>query len=262
VEVHYPWPAEAQGERREVLVWLGDKDQALRLPLPHRVRSETFWLKASAGRVRVRVGPGLFAQKEGACFLGEGLREAKWALEEVRALRPLFAALGLADLEEALEALLELEDGEARQEGPYVLARKGETRVLRRGMLFQDPALNGAFLLGGEVEVSFPEGVRLLLEGGPLFEGWMGLRAGSLRWGEDLVPLARPAGYAEDRRALSRLILNGVRSRTKSHDFLYSRRTRALLEELEALDEGKDVLEVLGDRRFFARVYTRALAAL
>jgi hypothetical protein len=262
VEVHYPWHAWAQGEGREVLVWLGGKDQALHFPLPHHVRSEAFSLEASAGRARVRVAPGLFARREGASLLADSLWEAERALEEARALRPLFAALGLADLEGALEALLELEDGGARREGPYVLAREGEARVLRRGAIFQTPALDGAFLLGQEVKISFPEGVEVFLEGGMVREGWMGLRAGSLRWGEDLVHLARPAGYAEDPRALSRLVLNGVRWRAKSHDFLYSPRTRALLEELAALDEGEDVLEVLGDRSFFARVYTRALAAL
>jgi hypothetical protein len=262
VEVHYPWHAGAQGEGREVLVWLGGKDQALHFPLPRHVRSEAFSLKASTGRTRVRVGPGLFAQREGASLLAHSLWEVERALEEARALRPLFAALGLADLEGALEALLELEDGEARQEGPYVLAREGDTRVLRRGAVFQNPSLDGAFLLGREVRISFAEGVELFLEGGMLPEGWMGLRAGSLRWGEDLVHLARPAGYAENRCTLSRLVLNGVRWRAKSHDFLYSPRTRALLEELEGLGEEEDVLEVLKDKGFFARVYTRVLATL
>jgi hypothetical protein len=262
VEVHYPWPAGAQGEGRKTLVWLGGKDQALHFPPPRHVRSEAFSLKASAGRARVRVDPGLFAQREGASLLAHSLWKVERALEEARALRPVFTALGLADLEGALEALLELEDGEARQEGPYVLAREGETRVLRRGAAFQDPALDGAFLLGREVRISFAEGVELSLEGGMLPEGWMGLRAGSLRWGEDLVRLTRSAGYAEDRHALSRLILDGVRWRAKSHDFLYSPRARALLEELEGLDEGEDVLEVLKEKSFFARVYTRALAAL
>jgi len=262
VEVHYPWPAGEGDEEGKVLVWLGGKDQSLHFPLPRRVRSEAFSLKASAGQARVRVAPGLFARKEGASLLAHGLWEVEWALGEARALRPLFAALGLGDLEGALEALLELEDGEARQEGPYVLVREGDARVLRRGAIFQDPALDGAFLLGREVEVSLPEGVKMFLEGGMVPHGWIGLREVSLQWGQDLVRLARPAGYADDPRVFSRLVLNGVRSRTKSHDFLYSPRTRALLEELEALDEGEDVLEVLKDKGFFARVYTRALAAL
>jgi hypothetical protein len=259
VEVHYPWPA---GEGRGALVWLGGRDQSFHFPLPGHVRSEAFSLRAGAGRVRVRVGPGLFARREGASLLAQSLWEVEWALEETRALRPLFLTLGLSDLEGALEALSELEDGEARMWGPYVLAREGDARVLRRGAAFEDPALDGAFLLGKEVKITLPEGVEVFLEGGMLPHGWMGLRAGGLRWGEDLVQLARPAGYADDRRALSRLLLNGVRWRTKSHDFLYSARTRALLEELEALDEGEDVLEILKDRDFFARVYTRALAAL
>jgi hypothetical protein len=262
VEVHYPWPAGAHGEGRGVLVWLGGEDRTLHFRLPHHVRSEAFSLTVSAWQTRVKVGPGLFARKEGASLLADSLWEVEWALEEARALRPLFAALGLEDLEGALEALLRLEDGEARQEGPYVLAREGDARVLRRGAIFQDPALDGAFLLGREVEISLLEGVKMFLEGGMVPQGWIGLREVSLQWGQDLVRLARPAGYADDPRVFSRLVLNGVRSRTKSHDFLYSPRTRALLEELESLDEGEDVLEVLKDKGFFARVYTRALAAL
>jgi hypothetical protein len=262
VEVHYPWPAGGHGGGRGVLVWAGDEDRTLHFRLPHRVRSEAFSLTVGAWQLRVKAGPGLFARREGASLLADSPWEVEWALEETRALRPLFAALGLADLEGALEALLGLEDGEARQEGPYVLAREGETRVLRRGALFQDPALDGAFLLGREVEISFPEGVKMFLEGRMAPQGWIGLRAGNLQWGKDLVRLARPAGYADDPRVLSRLILHGVRSRTKSHDFLYSPRTRALLEELENLDEERNVLEALKDKGFFARVYTRTLAAL
>jgi hypothetical protein len=262
VEIHYPWPAGGHGGGRGVLVWLGDEDRTLLFRLPHHVRSEAFSLMVGAWQVRVKVGPGLFARRKGASLLAHSLWEVEQALEEVRAFRPLFLALGLGDLEGALEALLGLEDGEARQKGPYVLAREGDARVLRRGAVFQNPALDGAFLLGKEVKITLPEGVEVFLEGGMLPHGWMGLRAGSLRWGKDLVHLARPSGYADSPRAFSLLLLNGVRWRTKSHDFLYSARTRALLEELEALDEGEDVLEILKDRCFFARVYTRALAAL
>ncbi len=262
VEIHYPWPAGGHGGGRGVLVWPGDEDRTLLFRLPHHVRSEAFSLTVGAWQVRVKAGPGLFARRKGASLLAHSPWEVEQALEEARAFRPLFAALDLEDLEGALEALLGLEDGEARMWGPYVLAREGDARVLRRGALFQNPALDGAFLLGREVRISFPEGVELFLEGGMSPHGWIGLREGILLWGEDLVRLARPAGYADDPRAFSRLLLYGVRSRAKSHDFLYSPRTRALLEELEGLDEGRDVLEVLRDRGFFARVYTRALAAL
>ncbi len=114
VEVHYPWPAGADSEGEKVLVWLGGKDQGFHFPLPCHVRSEALSLKASAWGARVRVGPGLFARKEGASLLAQSLWEVERALEETQALRPLFAALGLGDLEGALEALLGLEDGEAR----------------------------------------------------------------------------------------------------------------------------------------------------
>jgi hypothetical protein len=48
------------------------------------------------------------------------------ALKEARALRPVLSAMGLGDLEGALENLAELEEGGVRAEGPYVLARGGD----------------------------------------------------------------------------------------------------------------------------------------
>jgi hypothetical protein len=72
----------------------------------------------------VGIYPRLFARKGRVLFRTQDPRGIKKTLEEVRPLRPLFAALDLADLEAALEALSRLKDGEVRQEGPYVLARK------------------------------------------------------------------------------------------------------------------------------------------
>jgi len=57
VKIHYYWHTRARGEGQGVLVWLGGDDRTLHFRLPHHVRSEAFSLKASAGQVRLRVGP-------------------------------------------------------------------------------------------------------------------------------------------------------------------------------------------------------------
>lgn len=76
------------------------------------------------------------------------------ALEEAKALGFVLSAMGLGDLEGALEKLAELEEGEVRAEGPYVLARGGGVWALRRGTLLGDLRLDGAFLMGEEVRLS------------------------------------------------------------------------------------------------------------
>ena len=91
-------------------------------------------------------------------------------------------------------------------------------------------------------------------------EGWVGLKAGSLRWGEETVHLSMLQCGVNDQRIPTRLIVNGVRWRVRSLDAQFSPRMRALLGELEELSERKDILEVLADKEFFARVYMRAMS--
>ncbi len=85
----------------------------------------------------------------------------KEGLDNVRALRPLFASLKLPDLEGALEVLTGLEGDEARMEGDYVLAKSGDVYALRRGAILGDLRLDGAVLLGREERLSFPGDVEI-----------------------------------------------------------------------------------------------------
>jgi hypothetical protein len=91
-------------------------------------------------------------------------------------------------------------------------------------------------------------------------DGWVGLKAGSLRWGEETVQLSRLQCAVNDQRIPTRLIVNGVRWRVRSLDAQFSPQMCALLQELEGLGEREDILDVLADREFFARVYMRALS--
>ncbi len=114
------------------------------------------------------------------------------ALEGAKSLRPFLAEIGLSDLERALEPLSQLEEGEIRQEGPYVLARKREIsdiRALKRKETFGDPLRDGAFLVEKVVSFSFPQGVELALQG-HFYHNKAGLERASARWRGAQVTLA------------------------------------------------------------------------
>jgi hypothetical protein len=155
----------------EVEARLGGTEIEVRVGKPKGKRGEAFlfWLRAG---------------KEKAFFHGSTPDAVERILEAVRATRRLFGALGLSDLEEALERLADLEDGAARSWNGYLLARKGKVKGLTRGTPFGDPSLGGRFLLGEEVDLI-----------SPLENLDIGLRCGferavvevtrvSLRWGE------------------------------------------------------------------------------
>jgi len=121
----------------------------------------SLYLSAEPGLPRVSL-PNLVATRERAFFRDHG-RKLEGTLNHLRTLRPLFASLGLSDLEGAVEALANLKDGEARMERDYVLARDGNVYALRKGGILGDPQLDGAILLEGEVELSFPGGVEIAI---------------------------------------------------------------------------------------------------
>jgi hypothetical protein len=160
------------------------KADLLRFPFPEGEVPGEFTMRAWRGYVALMTLSGLAATKEGAFFQTKREKDVEEALRDVRALRPLFSAMGLVDLEEGLKALKELPEGEARMEGPYVLHREGGLMTLRRGSLFGDTALDKAFYSGEEVKGSFPGGIEIGLKGwtDPL---WLGLSKVRIRLGEE-----------------------------------------------------------------------------
>jgi hypothetical protein len=142
------------------------KVDLLSLPFPpEREAPGEFVMKAWRGYVALMALSGLAATKDGVFFRTEREKDLEEALRDARALRPLFSAMGLPDLEEELKALKELPEGEARMEGPYFLNREGRFMTLRRGSLFGDNVLDKAFYAGQEVKGSFPGGVEITLKG-------------------------------------------------------------------------------------------------
>jgi hypothetical protein len=209
--------------------------------------------------VTANVASGLFLGEGRAYFRGHYLEEAMTA-EEARSLTPLLAALDLEDLEGALAALAKLEDGEARREGRYTLAREGSLRVLWRGELFGDWSLDAAFLLGKPARLHFGEGVRVVLRGH--FHGkLLGLEQASVRWGNEMAFVAggslRVVCPALKPPLLPRLLRKAFAEMARNEGL--SAPLAALVEEAA---QEEDPAKALSTEEFFRRVHMRALSRM
>jgi len=130
--------------------------------LPASGPFRTLVAKIKPGLVEIGVGSNLYAANNRVFFEGRSLEDVEEAIKGVKALRPYFSHAGLADLGRALLALRGLEEGEARLEGSYLLARN-ERWFLRRGLVLGDPKLDRDLISGKPVTLSFPGDVELLL---------------------------------------------------------------------------------------------------
>jgi hypothetical protein len=273
VRLWCPWGRKGPLGVVSVFAKVGSGDSFLRgdldLPFPDRACPKDFVLRAHTGRVEVSIPPRFFARKRRVLFHTRAPRIIRKALGEVAPLRPLFEAMGLPDLEEALQALARLKDGEIRQKAPYLLARKGRRRVLKRGSYFDDPALGASFLLGERVVLNYENEVEVALKG-ILSEARVFLEEASIRWEHEVVQLDKvdsTSTYALDDFAPVRLFkssldwthfLNGISlSSVGGGSPRCSPRMRALIAELTCEE---NPLEALKDKDFFRRVQLRHLA--
>ena len=226
-------------------------------PLPQPHPSGDFAISTWPGGMEVKL-KGLYARKEKAYLMSHAPLDIGSILAAVRSFTSLLAFLGLADLERGLTVLDGLRDGEIHQEGAYLLARQGSTRLLFRGSLTGDPSLDGALLLGQEVVLGSGE-IRLRMRvgmgeeiGGPRI--W--IEEGSLDWGEEAVPLASSCGAKfspMERNALAHLIRTSLYSLRSTS---LSPRMRGLVEELA----NSDPLEALKAEDLQLRAYMRLLS--
>jgi hypothetical protein len=215
------------------------------------------------GQVRAYMAGRLVVRRGGAFLRADGPERVEAALAEARSLPSFLAALGLSDLEGALSALSGLGDGEARRQGPYLLVREGDTRILRRGEFLGSPKLDAAFFLGQRVSLSYLRGLEIALRGEIVFEDNAVLREFALRFeGEE----ARHDGTREGkgfsnsaaadlRRWLASLMRGALKAELEEAS--RSPKMRALVEELA---RSEDPLEAPKDEAFFRRVELRLLA--
>jgi hypothetical protein len=207
------------------------------------------------GRGQGGGGSALTAEWGQTFFSAQSLSKAKEVLKGTKRLLPLFSSMGLEGLEKALEALLVLKEGEARAEGPYILARGRGFWVMRKGTLFGDAVLDGRFLTGGEVALTYPGDVTVALRG-EVTGGSVRIREGYLRWGEEVVRFGSYAVSALSKN-LTQEMLRGVLERALAH--VDSARMRTLVEELKAR---RDPLKALEKEGFTERIKMRALAKM
>jgi hypothetical protein len=273
VRLWCPWGRKGPLGVVSVFAKVGSGDRFLRndldLPFPDRACPSAFVLWAHTGRVEVNIPPRFFARRGRVLFHTRAPRIIRKALGEVAPLRPLFEAMGLPNLEEALEDLAGLRDGEIRQKGPYLLARKGRRRVLKQRSYFDDPALEASFLVGERVVLTYEDGVEVALKG-ILSEARVFLEEASIGWGHEVVQLDKvnpTSTYALDDLAPVHLFkscldwthfLNTASLRSVGTGSpRCSPRMRALIAELAS---EKNPLEALKDKDFFRRVQLSHLA--
>jgi hypothetical protein len=248
----------ATSGRERGLLRLEGRGEIEILPLPSSFKG-FFAFRARSGRVEVKLSPWFFARRGRAYFRTFDPQEVERVLEEVGILRPLFEAIDLPDLEEALNVLRGLEDGEARMHGRYFLAREGRFRALRRGSLLGSPSLDKAFLKGERVVLPYPQGVEVALQG--TFPGHeMGLEEMEVRWGGEAARFGKElkgSWNALDERHLASLVRQALRWGQRTPGHLLSPKMNALIEEL---GESEDPFQALETEDFFRRAYMRALS--
>jgi hypothetical protein len=273
VRLWCPWGRKGPLGVVSVFAKVGSGDRFLRadldLPFPDRACPKDFVFWAHAGRVEASIPPRFFARSGRVIFHTRAPRVIRKTLGEVAPLRPLFDAMGLPNLKEALEHLAGLKDGEIRQKGPYLLARKGRRRVLKRGSYFDDPALEASFLVGERVVLTYENGVEVTLKG-MLTEARLFLEEASIRWGSEVVQLDKvnsTSTYALSKFAPAHLLKSSLDwthfFNTTSLSFVgsgsprCSPRMRTLIAELASEE---NPLEALKDKDFFRRVQLSHLA--
>jgi hypothetical protein len=208
----------------------------------------------------------LYVNKERAFFQGKPGKDLKETLVLVRTLRPLFEALELSDLEEALEVLAESKGEEVRQHGPYVLAWSGKPEdpfLLRRGTIFGDFILDGAFLLGQEVTLQYPQ-VKVTLQGGVFSKVGLKLTRFELEcpeWGPIRIQfLGHVTGHALDANPTAPLIREAVVLILEGERLEGGYLTQMTRELLRVLEEVKDPLGVLKGEDLLRQVGLRLLS--
>jgi hypothetical protein len=248
-------------ERPEAIVWAPEKAR-VRLPLPSpRSGTGGFQLTACVGRTEVEVPSGLLARRGRAFLRTQSLEKVKEAAEVVRAFRPLFEAMDLADLEAALRALAGLKNGEVRVEGPHVLLRERGVWALRTGLVLEDPSSTKDFLTKGKAVLSYPDGVEVTLKGHFWWERRLGLEELVIRWQGEVVRFRtasdRPDPHADplDEDPVGKMVRRIVGQTPRPS--APSPRMKALIEELRA---SENPLEALKGASFFKRLHLRALS--
>jgi hypothetical protein len=245
--------------RKEALINVGFPSYVLGFPTPLPTFPPVHLRSDPKGNVEVEV-EGIFAREGRAFFTTTTTSKMEKVVEVARSFHPLFEALGLGDLGDALETLAGLGEGEARMEGEYLLMRN-EDPLLKRGSLLGNFELDKAFLAKQEVALSFPGDMELAIQGRPSWEGLVYLRGLEIRWGEEKVRFGTGSKQVKARAngddPIGELVRKRVARELRNPGFRPSPRMRALL---ETLVEQKKPLLALKKDTFLRKALLRTLS--
>lgn len=220
---------------------------------------------AKAGLETIHSLSFVYGVKERAVFEVSSLNHLESYLERLRGLRPILSAMGLSDLEGAVERLPKLEKGESRIEGPYVLARDenpwgGDIWVLRRGPIFGIPELDGTLLTKREATLRFPGDVEFSFRIAWML-GSMSFDRLRIRWGEEEVDFRHPhmiSAHSLAKNPVTEAIQSGLIAEIaklevhgKSEQFRYLPSPK-MLALLKAFSKHEDPFGALAEGRLLA----------
>jgi hypothetical protein len=238
------------------------KKGTLLLPFSLNIAPRVYLEGSKAGDVVLSAGGWYtFFAQEGRAFLSaDTLDKVEEVSGVVRVFSPLLQVFGLGDLEEAVEELKGLKEGEVRAEGARVLARRGGLWTLLFGTLFGPPALDAAFVLGEELVFSYPQDLEVALRG-RLDKRKVDACEIEVRWEGEVArnKVWYPGVELTDRGFPQALVRKTAKKWLDREKVLGSAKIRVLLQELAEAD---DPLEAPRDPEFFRRAQLRALARL
>ncbi len=232
-----------------------------RIPIPLSIDSRITGLRVVVDNVYAEARDG-----RSNAFLRTDRRE-KSALEAVSYFRPLLEALDLSDLERALETLTNLPPWEkGRVEGGYFMAKSPYFSLLRRGLVLKDPALDGAFFRGEPVVLSYPEGAKLFLKATFILESkeWyagFGKVEVKVEWRGEAVTLRRDVSMRRWDFLRDDPITSILRHELRMASYYQPDCSPAMNFFLQELGEQDNILEALGNRKFYYKVALEALAS-
>ncbi len=261
LRVYCPGGEKATFTRELTVGTFGSGGRELRFPFfaPPELADEAFALRAhyGFGLVRLDTKSGLTVSNRNAFLRTAKPQNVEAALNTAKALRPFFSAIGLEGLDDALRTLSALQEGEARTEGPYVVARMGGVFALRKGLMLGDPYLDGSLLAREEVTMAFPEDVEVSLKASYDDQRpTMRLSQVRVRLGEEEVSLE--GGFFEASifkrdpvvKALQRGLTAELRFREGRVASAYEDLSPRMLAFLSALTEHEDPFRALAEGRF------------
>jgi len=257
----------------QVVARVQGQDEGLHFSLPHRPLLRGLEVHLGPGTVSLALeDPGLtswLSVKKGRVFFktdncGEDKGECvRKVLQDVKTLRPLFVSMGLSDLEGAVEGLSQLDEGESEVEGPYALARNERAWMLRRGLVFGEPRLDGDLMLEREIALSFPGNVEISFAVRWEYS-FMSLSFLYIRWEREevLIDTNRSFFFAEtlERDPVTSAIRSGLEKEVEYVERGWSSRivdpSPKMLAFLKALSRHDEPLRALAEGRFLP--YTKA----